>query len=711
MSAGTLRSKLNDSANSVDQTTFAHKTSRAWASFSRQIQFDARLWLLGIVLLQLIRAALVWLFRHRIADTSGASDVATVFLVGLRYDVQTAATFTLPGFLMSVACLFFVKEQLAERVRRVALFVMIAACVVIGGIDLGYFHEFHDQFNHYAFGVLYDDFSAVLVTVWKQRPIVWELLGMAALSAVLVRFGRRWIARDWLRAGQAERLTQTWPRRIALLTVTVLLLTCALRGSLHSRPVQQKDAAVTKDQVLNKMVMNPFAAAKYAITGQLKLNSGKGLELYLPDRDVRDAARLCAKHDEPLTSVDDALIRVAKGPQGVPPKHVFFILMESYDAWPTLDRYRSLGLSERLLDLGKRGVFSRKFVSASSGTMTTFASMLTGLADAGVTTNYQPLTRQPFPSSINPIFQKLGLRTRMFLGGFFSWQRSDAFCLEQGFQELYAAPHFAPKLNGNEWGPDDRVLFDFVLRAVDPKAPSFNFIVTSSFHPPFSVDVYGHGFPHKEMPADLKSIATSDPEYLRMLGHLWYADQMLGEFVEAAEKRYPGSLFVITGDHTSRKFLNGQPTLYERTAVPFVMYGPDVLKGINAPSDLVGSHHDIMPTVFELLAPRGFEYHALGHDLLDPQRPQIGFGRDQIIGRDFIASRTTGGEIEPLPDSHLPASLPDLPRLQAEYKALLGLAWWRICKGPEFPNRKSNSTDDRDVTDVARQSSPAQSVR
>ena len=711
MSAGTLQTERNESANAGAQSTFACKASRAWVSFARQIQFDARLWLMGIALLQLIRAALVSVFRHRIAETSGASDVATVFLIGLRYDGQTAATFALPGFLMSVACLFFVKEQIAERVRRLTLFVMIVACVVVGSVDLGYFHEFHDQFNHYAFGVLYDDFSAVLVTIWKQHPIVWELLGIVALIAVLMRIGRRWIARDWLRADLAEQLTRTWTRRIALLTVTVLLLTCALRGSIHSRPVQLKDAAVTKDQVLNKMVLNPFAAAKYAITGQIKLTSGKGLELYLPDRDVRDAARLLAGRDEPMATVDDALIRVAKGPQGVPPKHVFFILMESYDAWPTLDRYRSLGLSERLLDLGRRGVFSRKFISASSGTMTTFASMLTGLADAGVTTNYQPLTRQPFPSSINPIFQKLGLRTRMFLGGFFSWQRSDAFCLEQGFQELYAAPHFAQKLNRNEWGPDDRVLFDFVLRAVDPKTPSFNFIVTSSFHPPFSVDVYGHGFPHKEMPADLQSIATSDPEYLRMLGHLWYADQMLGEFVEAAEKKYPGSLFVITGDHTSRKFLNGQPTLYERMAVPFVMYGPDILKGINVPSDLVGSHHDIMPTVFELLAPRGFEYHAIGHDLLDPQRPQIGFGRDQIIGRDFIASRNPGGEIEPLPDSRLPNTLPDLPRWQAEYKAMLGLAWWRICRGPEFPNQKPNSTDDRDVNDLARQSSPAKSVR
>ncbi len=212
------------------------------------------------------------------------------------------------------------------------------------------------------------------------------------------------------------------------------------------------------------------------------------------------------------------------------------------------------------------------------------------------------------------------------------------------------------------------------------------------------------------MPADLKPIAADDPEYLRMLGHLWYADQMLGEFVEVAEKKYPGSLFVITGDHTSRKFLNGQPTLYERSAVPFVMYGPDVLKGIDVPSDLVGSHHDIMPTVFELLAPQGFKYHALGHDLLDPKRPQIGFGRHQIIGRDFIASREPDDdELEPLPDSRLPEVLPDLPRWQAEYTAMLGIAWWRICKGPEFPN--PISTDDRPVTDLARQPQAAKSVR
>lgn len=684
MLAVSISQPLAEQVPSVTERSVVQVAARAWSSFVRQLLADLRLWVFGVALLQVFRAVLMLAFRHRLSTNTGLFDLAAVLWVGFRFDAQTAAWFALPAFVMSAGCLLRGREAWADRVRRTALWLLTSTCVLLGVVDLGYFHEFHDQFNHYALGVLYDDFLAVLVTVWKQHPVIWELSGATIAILLLERLGRRWINRP-SRAGLAERLTRSWPRRLAILVLSVGFFFSALRGSLQSRPEQLKDAAVTRDSVLNKMVLNPFSAARYAIVGQCRLTSSRGLEVYLPDRDVLAAARAIAEDDEPLTNVDAALRRVARGPKGVRPQHVFFILMESYDAWPTLERYQSLGLSERLLDLGRRGLFTRKFLSASSGTMTSFAALLTGLADAGVTTNYQPLARKPFPSSINPIFQRLGLRTRMFLGGFFSWQRSDGFCLEQGFQELYAAPHIAQKLSTNEWGPDDRELFDFVLRAVDPQTPSFNFIVTSSFHPPYSVDVYARGFPHKEVPEDLKSIYQADADYLRVLGHLWYADQMMGEFVAAAERKYPDALFVITGDHTSRKFLNGHPTLYERLAVPLVLYGPSVLQGISVPEELIGSHHDIMPTVFELLAPRGFVYHAIGHDLLDPQRPPIGFGTDAIIGRDFIASRKPGGELEPLPDTKLPDRLPDLPRWQADYRARLGLAWWRICKGAEFP--------------------------
>lgn len=659
-----------------------------WGRFVRQLHFDARLWLLGVLLLAGLRGLLMWIFADRISEQSGFADRLAVFGAGFRFDARSSSAFILPSFVLSVACLFVDLQKLAEKIRGVMLVALVMLCTIMGGLNLGYFKEYHDQFNHYVLGVIFDDFSAVLVTIWKDYPVVWGALGAAALIVALIWAGRRLVLRDWLGPRRAAKLCGSTGRRITLLAASLILLAFAVRGSISNRPVQQKDAAITKDHILNKMVLNPLAAMRYAIMGHLELTGGKGLEVYLKDRDVRKAAKLLAGGDAEPADVDAALRRVARGPKGRKPRHVFFIMMESYDAWPSLEKYRSLGLSERVLNLGGRGIFTRNFVSASSGTMTSYAAIITGLADAGVTTNYQPLARKPFPSSINPILQRLGLRTRMFLGGYFSWQRSDGFCTEQGFQELYSGAHITQWLKANEWGPDDRELYDFVLKTVDPAVPSFNFVLTSSFHPPYSVDVYGRGFPHKEIPADLKEMFAGTNISMRELGHFWYADQMMGKFVDEAAKKYPDSLFIVTGDHWSRRFIGAKPTLYERTAVPLVMYGPEVLKGIKAPANLAGSHLDIMPTVFELLADKGFEYHSVGTDLLDPSREQVGFGREKIIGPDFLAPLDPGEEVSAVPGAELKISAQDIARLRAKYNAIHGLAWWRICKGAAFESRK-----------------------
>jgi hypothetical protein len=48
-----------------------------------------------------------------------------------------------------------------------------------------------------------------------------------------------------------------------------------------------KDAAVTRDPFLNKLVMNPYAAFRYAIKHHRMLTNSRGLRLILPDGDVR----------------------------------------------------------------------------------------------------------------------------------------------------------------------------------------------------------------------------------------------------------------------------------------------------------------------------------------------------------------------------------------------------------------------------------------
>src|SRR5205085_8935911 len=207
-----------------------------------------------------------------------------------------------------------------------------------------------------------------------------------------------------------------------------------------------------------------------------------------------------------------------------------------------------------------------------------------------------------------------------------------------GFEDVYGGDQMVPHAQMKEWGVDDQHLFQFVLEHAEETEPTFNLIMTTSYHPPYSVDLEKEGFDPNRLKSDPLGARLS-VEQLRVLGHLWYSDKCVGEFVSQAEQKLDRPLFAITGDHYSRKqYVSARPThtLYEQLAVPLVIYGPKALASIQRPPSLAGSHLDIVPTFIDLAAPRGFEYHAFGRDLFEQSQPQAGFGCNAVMGSDFI---------------------------------------------------------------------------
>ena len=569
-----------------------------------------------------------------------------------------------------------------ERIRRLTIVIILTLCAVVFVTDVGYFAEYDDQFNHWIFGLIYDDRRAIFTTIWKSYPIVLLIVLTSGAVGISV-----WVLNKLCRiAGSAEVPVVLGTRSARAITFIVIAIWALFgsRGWLGKNGVKLKDAGATGDVFLNKIVLNPFFALRYAIWQERNMQKSPGLRTFLPDGDIRAAAAALYPQAQNAATLDDCLERVAPGNTGPRPTHIFIVVMESYDSWAMQPEYAGLHLTDRLSALGREGLQAQGLISSGDGTIQSLGVFITGLPFADVLVNYQPVVRKGLPTAAAGIFKRLGYRPRFFYGGFLSWQRVREFCREQGFEEIYGGDRMGPRSSGNEWGVDDENLFRFVLQHTGTE-PTFNLIMSTSYHPPYSVDVEKKGFDPNVLKAD-PICARLSQHQLRVLGHLWYSDKCVADFVSEGEHELERPVFAITGDHSSRKqYVSARPmhTLFEELAVPLIFYGHKALEKVQRPATLAGSHLDVLPTLINLAAPPGFTYHAFGRDLLDSSQRQVGFGCKVAIGPDFILKIRDPAHVEDLHGQ--PAARVDGEGLALRYRQLHGLGWWRAMKGNQWP--------------------------
>lgn len=651
--------------------------------FLFQFLNDAKQWLFFVLYLSFFRIAFIFFFRSRIEPSTGIPEILETSLNGLRYDSMVSTYWVLVPFLLGIALGFMELDRIAGRIRKAfgALFVVFTSIAWI--VTFGYFREYNDQFNYILYNLYYDDAKAIFQTIWADYHPLLFLAGIAVISAAAFVLQRRFLG---IGAVSSEKIAMRRFSASAKLLIVLLILSLLVigaRGSIGRRPAQRKDAAVTRDSFLNKAVVNPYFSLLFAVQDHEQQIGAAGLDRYLPDHDVRKAAQELFDTKKSFDNLDAYLLKHAKGPKGVPPRHLFLVVMESYDAWPFLSKYASFGVTRSLSELGRKGLHFENFLPASDGTMQSLTAIITSIPYPAVEINYQFTALKPFPSSIAEAFKRLGCRTRLFYGGYLSWQRFGDFARDQGFEEVYGAPHMSAAAATHEWGVDDEYLFDFIVRTVDDGRPSFNLIMTTSYHPPYNVDVWGKGFPLKNVPADIAP-AFDGTTSLKMLGHLWYADKCIGDFVKKIEGRLSRPLFAFTGDHFGRKFINARPDFFEHSAVPLILYGKETLRGVKMPRDAAGAHIDIGPTLIELTAPKGFPYYSVGQDLLAPRKEFLGIGWFRIIGKDFLLDVNCEPKFYPLPGKALPKNLPDVKALTATFDRTYGIGWWRVRRGEKL---------------------------
>lgn len=435
----------------------------------------------------------------------------------------------------------------------------------------------------------------------------------------------------------------------------------------YAGSVNWESAARLKSNLLNEAVLDDGQALYRVRASKRMLDKVNNVQI--SSKELHNLIYLAGGNAEANT-IDAAFQRTVTMPKmAKQPSNVVLLLGESFGQWPFLPKFKDLGLVDNMLSLENSSRSARidTMLAHGSGTIHAVNGLLTGLADTGLYENYQPNSLQnAYTSGIGYIMRQLGYKTVFWYGGFSGWQNVKKFVLAQSFDEFHCADEF-DYAGGNAWGCPDALLLQKIAEYMEQEDGSqkvFHLVLTTSNHPPYTLDVDKMGFPREQIRSKLPADIAKDDKILTELGHIWYADRTMGDFVQKAQKSHPDSLFVITGDHSERFHFAIEQDIRTLSAIPCIFYGQGVRPDWFGEQS-IGCHMQLAGTLAEILAPGKFTYTALLPNMFD--------NRQLVFNHRLCAENDTIAVIDKKDKA-----------IEKHINALRRVSAWRVLKGNEI---------------------------
>lgn len=656
---------------------FVSKVSKLEKLF-KDIQQDFKLYLFILGVFCLFRIAFIVLLKSYISESTTSSDIFMTLYYGIRISLKSSGIVALVSFVFCTGLGLLSNHKKISSIRYVVGCTYISLLSLLFYARIPYYEQFHVGFNQLIFNTFNDDVMAIFYTLIEQYNLPMRLVMTAGTAVGLSKLLKRWLCTPTYQIPRFRKWYLTIAFRASLLMVVYYLVVfIRFGGSMtYAYNIDWENSGVTKDEFLNEAILDDVQALYRAYSLHERVMSSTGLDMD-PERMVEYGTYL-AGHPVASEQVDDYFKKQAQGTKLKKPQHIFLLVGESYANWPLLPQYQDLNIANGVKNIIKQddAAYVSTFLPNGMSTISGLMGIVTGLAEANLYLTYLPESyKEPYSTAIAPQMKKLGYKPRFWYAGPTSWERIKDFAVAQGFEDFYGMGDIESK-SGNVWGCDDKYLFKAVQEGMDKKQPTFNVIMNISNHAPYTVDLAQEGFDENSVIAGLPDKLKDDKELIKKLGHFWYADKVMAEFIATTRQKYPDSLFIIVGDHADRLNVDLNPSLYERYGIPFIVYGQGITKQ-SLPENAAGSHINVAPTLLELIAPQGFEYYSLGDSLT--RGNLIGFNYGFWITHDYV-NKIGGITVEQIPRKNS-ATLPDEDLVQRDVDARRAMSWWRVKYG------------------------------
>lgn len=590
--------------------------------FWHNLQQDLKIFLYFIILFSVFRLAFLGIFHTHIASCSW-QDIFLCLWYGFRLSLKTAGMIALIGFAFTTLPQLVLTKWPSELIRKLWGAVAVAVFTIAFFARIPYFEIFNSGFNIMLINGAHDDWGAIVDTAVNEYGLLWRL-PLALLAAGVLAWLLFKLLKIKTRPAQIAGRKKLW---IAVARVVIVLpiffVFVRFGGAFDfAHSINWESAERLKSAFLNENILDD-GQAFYRVY-QIYKEQKKLTNVNISPEEIRKDIAVLGGNTQAAT-IEDAFKRQVTVPKlAKQPDNVIVILGESYALWPMMPKYQAMGLVDEALRMANsdNSCQTSLMLAHGTGTMPAVNGFVTGLAEAGLTEETVPESyKTKYGTGIGQIMKDAGYTTVFWYGGMPSWRNIKNYVLAQNFDECYCASDFHYE-GGNAWGCPDKTLFNRVYDYIDshPNQKTFHIILTTSNHPPYTIDVAAEGFDKNKVLQNLPDDISSDKETINELGHIWYADMAMGSFVRQTEKLKPDTLFVITGDHAERFTFSKDVDDKTYSAIPCIIYGQGMQKNW-LPANATGCAMQIAPTLAEIVGKPGMQYSSVLPDLFTNDKP------------------------------------------------------------------------------------------
>ncbi|WP_095294501.1 alkaline phosphatase family protein [Helicobacter sp. 13S00482-2] len=561
-------------------------------------------------------------------DDVGINDIINTLINGSKYDNKTVAASGVVFLVIGLLSCFFSSQKCILNIYAGIIFFI---CIFLGISNMAFYNIYKDTFNENLLGLIDDDQIAIIKTAFEGHYHILPKIVIWIVSSMITIFIYKKFCNliEYLFVRRSEKYSKIYIFISTLIAFGIfgILTLIFITSHLGTRDIPlDAYTKFSKNRFLRKITTGSFRDLYIVFNHKTNFNN------LFPNRSPIDTTKSffnLPPDSKPPFDLSNLLEHTSTNIEKAPSiKHIFYIVSESLSEWSFDDEFDDLGLTSGLKSLidGKHGFKIEHFLENADGTIRSLDVQLTGLFQFDVALNSKASIMPLFPTAIAGMMKKLGYENRFYYGGSANWQRLDRYTESEGFDKIFGNTDFLeyakdkpyPKPLENTWGVYDPILFDFLIaNTANSEKPTFNMVMTTSNHSPYDVDLKYYNVPMDKINNFLKTHIpkkdiSNDSDNDRLLGHIWWYDKQVTRFIKEASKRFPDSLFVITGDHYGRQYIRAKLTKRIYKSIPLIIYSPTL-----TPKQLynIGSHIDIAPTIVELVSQKGFKYSSFGKPL------------------------------------------------------------------------------------------------